>query len=153
MSCSYYTFRQGDYYCNKKGDYVNSDVYYKYCRNYDYDDCPIYKGNSSGNCYLTSACVCAKDLPDDCYELKTLRDYRDNWLAKSKDGLYAIAHYYSVAPKIVKAINAMENSKSIYEAIFEKMVLPCICFIEQNRYEEAFELYREITLKLEAKYC
>ena len=31
MSCSYYTFRQGDYYCTKKSDYVNEDVYYKYC--------------------------------------------------------------------------------------------------------------------------
>ena len=52
MSCSYYTFRQGDYYCTKKSDYVNEDVYYKYCRNWDYSDCPVYKGDTSGGCYL-----------------------------------------------------------------------------------------------------
>ena len=80
MSCSYYTFRQGDYYCTKKSDYVNEDVYYKYCRNWDYSDCPVYKGDTSGGCYLTSACMYSKGLPDDCYELETLRNFRDTWL-------------------------------------------------------------------------
>ena len=153
MSCSYYTFRQGDYYCTKKGDYVNSDVYYKYCRNYDYDDCPIYKGNSSGTCYLTTACVCAKDLPDDCYELQTLRNYRDTWLRNTQDGLHAIARYYAVAPKIVAAINRREDSKSVYDAVFEKMVRPCVSLIEQKRYEEAFCLYKSVTFELENMYC
>ena len=80
MSCSYYTFRQGDYYCTKKSDYVNEDVYYKYCRNWDYSDCPVYKGDTSGGCYLTSACMYSKGLPDDCYELETQK-----WLKSSQD--------------------------------------------------------------------
>ena len=51
MSCAYYTFRNNDYYCLKKGDYVNSDVYQRYCKNYSYDECPIYKDNpNSGGC-------------------------------------------------------------------------------------------------------
>ena len=85
MSCSYYTFRQGDYYCTKKSDYVNEDVYYKYCRNWDYSDCPVYKGDTSGGCYLTSACMYSKGLPDDCYELETLRNFRDTWLKNQGD--------------------------------------------------------------------
>ena len=106
MSCPYYTFRSNDYYCTKNEDYVNSDVYYKYCRKYDYDDCPIYKGDSSsGGCYLTSACVEARGLPDDCMELQTLRDFRDNWLKQQPCGQDEVAEYYATAPRIVDKIN------------------------------------------------
>ena len=154
MSCSYYTFRQNDYYCTKKRDYVNSDVYYKYCRNWDYADCPIYKGNSSsGGCYLTSACVYAKGLPDDCYELETLRKYRDTWLKGSAEGLTLVAQYYETAPKIVSAINDTVNSKSIYEMIYEKMIKPCVALIEQKKYQETLELYRAVTIQLQKEYC
>ena len=59
MSCSYYTFRQNDYYCTKKGDYVNSDTYYRYCKGYYYDECPIYRHEESSGCYLTTI-VCKK---------------------------------------------------------------------------------------------
>ena len=41
MSCPYYTWRS-DFYCTKQHNYVNEDVYYKYCRNYDYSGCPVY---------------------------------------------------------------------------------------------------------------
>lgn len=153
MSCPYYTFRQGDYYCTKKGDYVNSDVYYKYCRNYDYADCPIYKGDSSGGCYLTSACMYAKGLPDDCYELEALRNFRDTWLKCSEEGNAVIKKYYEIAPKIVSAINDTKHSKAVYDMIYEKMVKPCVELIEQKKYEETLELYRRMTLQLEKEYC
>lgn len=153
MSCSYYTFRQNDYYCTKKGDYVNSDVYYKYCRNWDYADCPIYKGDTSGGCYLTSACMYAKSLEDNCYELETLRHFRDTWLKQTADGEALIKKYYEVAPKIVSAINETMDSKSIYEMIYEKMVRPCVEFIEQKEFEKALELYKSMTLQLEEEYC
>jgi hypothetical protein len=153
MSCKFYTFRQGDYYCIKKEDYVDSDWYYKYCRNYDYDDCPIYKDEPSGGCYLTSACIESKGLPDDCYELETLRQYRDTWLKSSEKGEAVIKQYYEIAPKIVSAINETEDSKSIYETIYEKMVKPCVTLIQQKKYQEAFELYCNITLQLEKEYC
>ena len=153
MSCSFYTFRQGDYYCTKKSDYVNEDTYYKYCRNYDYDDCPIYKGNNSGGCFLTSACVSAKGLSDNCHELQTLRHYRDNWLSKTEGGLAAIAHYYIVAPKIVAAIDKRNERIEIYEKIYEEMIQPCVEFIEQKKYQDAFELYKRMTLQLADQYC
>lgn len=154
MSCSYYSFRQGDYYCNKKRDYVNSDVYYKYCRNWDYGDCPIYKGDtSSSTCYLTSACVYAKGLADDCYELETLRKYRDTWLKSQTEGESLIKKYYEVAPKIVSVINDREDRKLIYEMIYDEMVKPCVNLIEQQKYMETLDLYREMTLKLSKEYC
>lgn len=152
MSCSYYTFRQNDYYCMKKKDYVNSDVYQKYCKNYDYADCPIYKDDPSGGCYLTSACMLAKGLPDNCYELETLRHYRDTWLMSSEEGRNIIQQYYEIAPKIVSSINDSENSKAVYEMLYDKMVMPCVRLIEEKKYRETMELYRDMTLKLEKRY-
>lgn len=46
MSCPFYWYNR-HYACRKSGKDVNEDTYDKYCRNYDYDDCPIYKGNDS----------------------------------------------------------------------------------------------------------
>ena len=158
MSCPFYKFESsflgGDYYCVKQEKTVDSDTYYKYCRNYDYDDCPIYKHQSSSSgCFLTSACVSARGLPDDCYELQTLRNYRNNWLAKVEGGLAAISHYYVVAPKIVAAIDKLADRNDIYEMIYNKMVKPCVAFIEQEKYQDAFELYKGMTLQLANEYC
>lgn len=158
MSCPFYKFESsffgGDYYCIKQEKAVDSDTYYKYCRNYDYDDCPIYKHQStSSGCFLTSACIAARGLSDDCYELCTLRTYRDTWLSKVDGGIAAISHYYIVAPKIVDAIEKLPNSKEIYEHIYEEMVRPCVSFIEQKKYSEAFDLYRGMTLHLAEQYC
>lgn len=154
MSCKFYTFRQGDYYCIKAEDYVDSDWYFKYCRNYDYDDCPIYKEeSSSGGCYLTTACMQAKRLPDNCYELETLRNFRDTWLKSSEEGQAIIKRYYEIAPKIVSAINDTKDSKAVYDMLYDKMVKPCVEFIEQKKYQETLELYRSMTLQLEKEYC
>lgn len=154
MSCPYYTFRSNDFYCTKKSDYVNSDVYYKYCRNYDYDDCPIYKGDtSSGGCYLTSACVEAKGLPDDCVELTTLRDFRDNWLKKQPGGLAEVTEYYAVAPKIVKKINELPDAKEIWTEVYEKLVLTCVDLIHKGEMEESYKIYRDFSLMLAQQYA
>lgn len=39
MSCPYYWWDH-DYACRKTGKSVSEDIYYKYCRNYDYTRLP-----------------------------------------------------------------------------------------------------------------
>lgn len=152
MSCKYY-YWDGDYYCSRTKERVDEDWYYKYCRNYDYDDCPIYKGQySSGGCYLTSACVEAKGLPDDCPELTTLRRFRDTWLANQPGGKEEIQHYYQVAPAIVAAIQTKENAKEIFDDIYRSLILPCVTLIQEGKMDETWKLYRETTEKLQAQY-
>ena len=93
MSCPYYWWNN-HYACRKSGKDVNEDTYGKYCKNYSYSDCPIYKGNDTSGCFLTSACVEARGLPDDCYELRVLRNFRDSYLVKQDCGECEINHYY-----------------------------------------------------------
>jgi len=42
MSCPFYKWNS-DYYCVVQDKRVPDEIYYQYCRNYDYGDCPIYK--------------------------------------------------------------------------------------------------------------
>ena len=159
MSCPFYKLESSgwfssDYYCIKQEKAVDSDTYYKYCRNYDYRDCPIYKHeSSSGGCYLTSACTAARGLPDDCQELQTLRRFRDEWLKHQPDGILLIARYYEIAPKIVAAIDIQEDRLVVHESIYQELVTPCVKMIEEDNFQSALALYREYTLRLEEKYC
>ena len=154
MSCSYYIFKDNDYHCLKNNKDVSSDWYYKYCRNYDYDDCPVYKGeSSSGGCYLTTACVRAKNLPDDCMQLCVLREFRDNWLRVQHNGLAVIEEYYQIAPVIVGKIESMTDSKRVWDELFESMVQPCVDFIKNGEYNKAYALYLESTNRLVETYC
>ena len=49
------------------------------------------KDNDNGGCYLTTACVAARGLPDTCIELQTLRAFRDGVLARQPGGREEIA--------------------------------------------------------------
>ena len=158
MSCPFYKLESSgwfsnDYYCVKQEKAVNSDTYYKYCRNYDYRDCPIYKHqSSSGGCFLTSACTAARGLPDDCHELTVLRNFRDNWLKHQSDGVSLIAHYYEVAPKIVEAIDKRDDRLVIWEDVYNKLVIPCVELIEKGENHKALALYQQTTMQLADTY-
>src|SRR3990170_3339642 len=52
-------------------------------------------------CFITTACCKVLGLDDDCFELRTLRRYRDEVLAKRPGGAADIAAYYELAPLIL----------------------------------------------------
>lgn len=112
-------------------------------------------GNKSGShddgCYLTTAGVRARGLADDCWELNTLRRFRDGYLRKIPDGESEIAAYYEIAPKIVKAVNEREDAQSVWNGVYEEMIAPCLALIGENRQEEAYRLYKAESLKLAEK--
>lgn len=151
MSCPYYWYNY-HYTCRKSEKDVNEDIYDKYCSTYNYDDCPIYKGNDTSGCFLTSACVEAKGLPDDCRELTVLRAFRDNYLKSRPDGEGLICGYYHCAPTIVEKIKASHNCTAVFDRIYEELVLPCVKMIDTGDNEGALELYRGYTLQLKAEY-
>ncbi len=154
MSCPYY-YWNNHFACRKANKDVNEDTYYKYCRNYDYSDCPIYKGqvsSDSGGCFLSTACVITKGLPDNCEELQCLRNYRDTYMRETEERKKAVAHYYAVAPKIVAALSASANSHDLFAELYSVLVAPCVQLIKSGNYDDAYKLYKRITLSLEETY-
>ena len=103
----------------------------------------------SGGCFLTSACMKAKmeDFQDDCYELTTLRWFRDNHVSKED-----IEHYYQVAPSIVAEIDARADATVIYQNIYDMVVSVCVHAIENHDYEKAYATYRDAVLELESQF-
>jgi hypothetical protein len=157
MSCNYYHWDHG-YACLKTGNNVKDEIYHKYCSNgyYDYSQCPTYKPQSSSssdnNCFLTSACVVAMGLPDDCHELTTLRNYRDTYLKNAEGGQCDICKYYEVAPRIVEEINKHDDAVKIWQCIYDELVLPCVKLIEAGKNAEARKVYTDYTRVLEHAY-
>lgn len=109
---------------------------------------PAPRSSGSGGCYLTTACVVAKNLPDDCVELQTLRSFRDGYLSGTEAGKRDIEQYYRTAPKLVEALDRLSDREQIYDRIYAELVSPCVALIQAQKNEEAYRLYRDYTLSL-----
>lgn len=110
-------------------------------------------GGSSGDsgCYLTTACISAKGLPDNCLELRTLRNFRDNQLAQTLQGRRDIKEYYSVAPEIVQAINERTNSEEIWNKVYGE-IQKAVSLVLKENFNEAYEHYKNLTSNLKKKF-
>lgn len=102
-------------------------------------------------CFLTSACVFHYGLPDTCYELNLLRNYRDTYLQTSEDGQRLVNDYYLLAPKIVKQISEDSNKDIRYSFIYRR-ILSCCEAIEKKHFEHAKRVYTGMVNKLQVIY-
>ena len=107
------------------------------------------KEESSGICYLTTACMkyLKNDFDDNCYELTTLRKFRDKYVSQED-----VEHYYEIAPKIVDTIDNSKNKDKIYNDIYKYVIMPCIHFIENQEYKEAYDRYKISSMVLENNF-
>jgi len=110
--------------------------------------------NSSSNsgCYLTTACVMSKGLPDNCEELETLRSFRDTYLKGIPEGLTDIKEYYEIAPKIVEAINKFPDAAKLWENVYKELILPCVSLIKKGDNKQTYSMYKQYTNMLKDKY-
>ncbi len=109
-------------------------------------------GSGTDGCYLSSACVAARGLPDQCDELQTLRFFRDCYLANQPGGKAEIEQYYELAPRIVSAINQLPNATVRWNMIYQELVKPCVLLIHSNQNNEAYQLYKAYSLKLSSLF-
>ena len=103
-------------------------------------------------CYITTAVCRSLGRPDDCYELNTLRDYRDSYLLSTDEGREIVQEYYNIAPTIVKRIDKKAEADEIYENIWKTYLSPCITMIENGENEKCRDVYSSMVRKLEARY-
>ena len=98
------------------------------------------KCNPPEGCFITSACCDMLGLDDDCFELRTLRHYRDHVLAKRPGGLTAIARYYELAPLILAQLPEEERSRRLL-SIYARYVLPSALAASVRLNALAYRLY------------
>lgn len=111
----------------------------------EYDD-------SFDDCFLTTACVEFMGKADDCEELTGLRNFRDQVLLQSDEGLALVKEYYAIAPGIVKAIKTQENQTEVFEGIYREMILPTLEQIQKNDARGAITIYKNYTYSLKDKF-
>ena len=74
-------------------------------------------------CFITTACCETLGLADDCFELRTLRRYRDEVLAKAPGGAREIAAYYRLAPQILARL-PNDARGTILGSVYARYILP-----------------------------
>ena len=131
---------------------MNPDKYYKPDGKSSRSKSGSTSGSDSEGCYLSSACVMAKGLPDHCEELETLRLFRDEYLARQPEGRAEIEQYYTTAPVIVEVINRLPNHLEIWNRVYEELVEPCVRMIHANQLPQAHQFYRTYASKLAHSY-
>jgi hypothetical protein len=105
----------------------------------------------TGCCFLTTACVEARGLPDDCEELRVLRQFRDSYLLEKPHGEALIELYYAYSPSIVKKIDEDEERAAIYAFIY-KVVRACVDSIQRKEMEYAYLIYCTMVVKLKEQF-
>ncbi len=106
----------------------------------------------SSLCFITTAVCKYFNKPDDCYELTTLRKFRDTWLALQPDGKELVEAYYAIAPGIVNAIDSASEKDNIYMHIWNDYIEPCIKLIELGANDTCKKLYIDMVNELKDKY-
>jgi hypothetical protein len=107
--------------------------------------------DEESNCFLTSACVKYYGLKDDCYELRTLRKFRDKYLLKSTHGKRLVNQYYDIAPEIVKCLEADNRKNILFKHIFLQIKIACKA-IENGEFEKASQIYKSTVANLYHTY-
>lgn len=105
------------------------------------------RNREEDNCFITTACVRHYNLTDNCYQLQTLRFFRDNYLKNQKRGYKLIQQYYSVAPTLVKLLNQHPDKENLFRKIFDQINTACV-LIENLENAKAKKLYIKVVSNL-----
>ena len=99
---------------------------------------------SDADCFLTTACIRNKALPDDCNELTTLQIFRDTVLLEDADGKSLVKEYYQIAPQIVTEINQYSNIGEIWSLLYDKLVTGTTTLVSDKHNERLFNIIYSI---------
>lgn len=102
-------------------------------------------------CFITTACVQYYGLNDNCYELTTLRRFRDEYLLSNSSRKQTVLQYYVIAPTIVELLNNSKDKKEQYEEIYKSIRSACEA-IEDGNMENAKKIYTDAVKTLCVKY-
>jgi hypothetical protein len=104
-----------------------------------------------GDCFLTTACCELIGLDDDCFELRTLRAFRDGPLAAMPGGREDVALYYQLAPMILAEISRRGDSRRL-SRLYATHILPSALAARLGFNQIARILYTDMMRRLEGRY-
>jgi hypothetical protein len=114
-------------------------------------DQPIDPDAPAPSCFITTACCDLIGLPDDCWELATLRRFRDEVMLPSADGRADVARYYRLAPAILAAMHAAQQERRLL-GIYTRYILPSAVAARFGFHRTARRLYTGMMTELTRRY-
>lgn len=102
---------------------------------------------SDDNCFITTSCTKYYGLSDDCYELQTLRKFRDTYLMRTAKSRNLVTQYYIIAPTLVSLLESSESKKKLYRKIFDRINCACLA-IEKEKFSKAKIIYEDTVIYL-----
>ncbi len=103
-------------------------------------------------CYITTAVCENLGKGMDCYELKLLKEYRDQYLERTEEGHALVEEYYNIAPTIVKRMERAADREEIYRELYEIYLKPCIEDIEAGDYTRCGVRYEKMVVTLKERF-
>ena len=88
---------------------------------------------------------------DNCAELTTLRNFRDNFMRADETLSALVDEYYRIAPQIVEKINQSAEKDNHYNYIFG-VINRCIALIADGKNSDAVQEYQTMVLTLKQKF-
>ena len=98
-------------------------------------------------CFITSACCEVLGLTDDCFELASLRRYRDCVLAAIPAGRAEIARYYQLAPAILASLPP-DRRGPLLLSVYGRFILPSAIAAKLGLNRLAYCLYVRMIAEL-----
>ena len=118
----------------------------------DCNRCPNCGCTSPTGCFITEAACSYAGLPDNCHELRVLRDFRDSYMLSDPEMRRSVDYYYLIAPSIVEAIDAAGNPREAYSRLMKDYLRPSIEAVEQRRPNDARRIYARMMRELTDRY-
>jgi len=110
---------------------------------------PIISKIFTGGCYVTSALVKHKGLPDNCYQMELFREFRKNYILNSKDKsrIDDLDQYYFYGQFISKWIESRTDSKEIWTFV-DIYITKFTKMLEEKDFENAYNYFKQNTLSI-----
>lgn len=102
-------------------------------------------------CFITTATCEALGRPDDCFELRSLRQFRDRHMMATLAGRKQVREYYELAPQILASIDNSESARSL-GWIYFKYVLPSALLAALRCDRRAEDIYQLMMRRLKRRY-
>ena len=152
MACSYYCWKGGlfggDYWCKKTDTRVDDNTYQKYCKNYNYDECPVYKHNESSGCFITTVTCEILGRQDDSVVMNDLRKFRDEVLHSDEKYNDILKEYDVIGPILADCIKIDPQREIMADGLYNNALVPIHELVNNKEYDKAVEKYYLMTLML-----
>ena len=150
----------GNYWCERKGCDISASTpkCYSFCEAYSRSNSTRSnmidnsEGHLNGGCYLTTIMCKILNYPDNNYYLNTLRNFRDNIMKTNPEYIPLLITYDTIGPIISYNLSIDHNKKDIAMAFFGNYITKAVDAINEEKYNEAINIYKAMTASLAEKY-